>query len=69
MGIFVQSTKAAPAKTKNLEVVSLILAAILTGLTVSQLFTFDEFVKLLQSFNLPVSDAFSYALAPLLIVG
>lgn len=68
MSILVKATKAPAPRTDIAKQISLLYAAILVVLVVMQLFSFDEFLELFVSFNLPFGLAFSHALAPILIV-
>lgn len=68
MSFFVNVTLAPTPRTDTAKQMSLVYAGILVIFVVTQLFTFDEFLELFAAFNLPVSDALTYALAPGLIV-
>ena len=67
MTILAKVTPAPVARSKETKQISLLFAAILVVMLVAQLFTFDDFVKLIPSFNLPVSQGFAYALTPILV--
>ncbi len=67
MTILVQATPAPKPRTDTVKQMSLLYAAVLVVFVVAQLFTFDEFTNLIISFNLPLSDAWTFALAPTLI--
>jgi hypothetical protein len=67
MSILVKALPAAKPRTDNAKKISLLYAAILVVFVVAQLFTFDEFLALILSFNLPLNDTWAYALAPILV--
>lgn len=67
MSVFVKPTTAAPARTDAARQIALLYAGILVLFLVAQLFTFEEFLELIPSFNLPVG-ALMYGLAPLIVV-
>lgn len=67
MSFFVQSTPAPIPKTKRVASVGILYAAIVTIMALGQLYTFDSFITLITSFHLPVSEAVSYAIAPVII--
>ncbi|MGH7218649.1 MAG: hypothetical protein ACREGE_04380 [Candidatus Microsaccharimonas sp.] len=68
MSVFAKPTTAPPARTDASRQISLLYAGILVLFLVAQLFTFDEFIQLIPSFNLPVGGLL-YAVAPLIVVG
>lgn len=51
MSIFVQATPAPTPKTKDVQRIALFYAIILVVMVVAQLFTFDDFLKLMTSFG------------------
>lgn len=53
MSIFVEATPAPAAQTKNASQVALFLAGILVVMAVGQLFGFEKFIPLIESFKLP----------------
>lgn len=67
MKVFVQPTRAQEPKTEAAKLISLFYAVILTLMIVAQLFTFEAFIELIISFNLPVSDVVVSAVAPVLV--
>ena len=68
MSIFVKAVPAPAPKTKEAKQISIVYAAILVLMAVTQLFTFEEFIVHIQQLNLPVGEFGSYALAPLIVV-
>ena len=68
MSIFVNSTKAPMARTKDSEKVAIFYAVILVAMAVAQLFTFDEFLIYIQTLELPFGEGFVYLLGPLLVI-
>jgi hypothetical protein len=68
MSILVKALPAPRPRTENAKKISLFYAAILVVFAVAQLFTFDEFVRFFSSLNMPISNAWAYALAPIVIV-
>lgn len=68
MSIFATVTSAPSPRTDTAGKIALFYAGILVVLAVTQLFTFDEFIKLIATFHLPFGAAMTYALAPLLVV-
>jgi len=68
MSIFVQPTLASTPKTKNIQRAALFYAAILIVMIVAQLFTFEEFVPLVVSFDFPGGDALAHFDAAFIIV-
>lgn len=67
MSVFVKPTTAPLARTDTARQVALLYAGILVLFLVAQLFTFEEFLQLIPSFNLPVGGLL-YAVAPLIVV-
>ena len=68
MSILAKPTIAPPPRTPDVPKIAFFFAGILLVMAVAQLFTFDTFLTLLLSFNLPVSDAMTYFLGALLVV-
>ena len=68
MSVFVKPTTAPPARTDAARQMALLYAGILVLFLVAQLFTFEEFLQLIPSFNLPIGEL-SYVVAPLIVVG
>ncbi len=64
MSILVKATPAPVPRTDTAKQISLLYAAILVVLVVTQLFSFDEFIELFSAFDLPGGAA----LAPIVIV-
>lgn len=67
MTIFAKATPAPKARTEETIKISLMYAGILVVFLVTQLFTFDTFIELFPSFNLPIGEGWSYALAPIIV--
>jgi len=67
MSILVKATPAPRARTDATKQIAILYAGILVVLAVTQLFTFDKFIELIPTFELPLSIAATYALAPTLI--
>lgn len=67
MKIFVQPQPAPKPRTEATKQISLFYAAFLVVMIVAQLYTFEEFIELIISFDLPVSAGLVSALAPLLV--
>jgi len=53
MSIFVDSTPAPAARTKNTTVVALFYALLLVAMAVAQLYGFEKFIPLIEQFGLP----------------
>jgi hypothetical protein len=68
MSIFPQTTPAPAPKTKNVEKIAIFYAVILVIMAVAQLFTFDEFLKLVTSFKFPGGIWYAHFIAEFLIV-
>ncbi len=68
MSFFVKSTLAPEPKTDASKQIALFYAGILTIMAVAQLYTLEDFIVLLQEFQLPLSYTATYLIAPLLIV-
>jgi hypothetical protein len=67
MSILAKVTPAPKARSENVIKISIFYAGILTVFIVTQLFTFDAFIELIPSYNLPVSETLAYALAPIIV--
>lgn len=67
MSILPKPTLAAEPRTKTAKTIALIYAVILVIFAVAQLFTFDDFLELVITFNLPVSALLVGAIAPVLV--
>ena len=67
MSILAKPTRALKPKTKESQQMAIILAAILVVMAVAQLYTFDTFILLVPSFNLPLAGALPYVIAPLIV--
>ena len=68
MNIFAQATKAPEPKTKDARRISIFYAGILLVMVVAQLFTFEEFLLLITSFDLPGGVRFAHFLTAFLVV-
>jgi len=67
MSILVQTTVAPAVKTKNVSKIAIVYAVILVGMVVTQLFTFDEFLKLLSVFDLPGGVRYAHFIGAFLV--
>jgi hypothetical protein len=68
MSIFAKPTPAPTPRSKDVPRIALLFAAIILVMAVAQLFTFDKFLVLIQSFALPVTAQLSYILAALIVI-
>ena len=69
MRLFVQPTTAPAPKTNNTSWVSLALAAILIGLAVAQLYSFEDFPEVITGLGLPGGAIWASTYASLLVTG
>lgn len=67
MSILPTPTPAPKPKTDLSKQIALIYAALLVIMAVTQLFSFEDFLNLVPSFNLPLPLALQHAMAPLLV--
>ncbi|MFZ2125291.1 MAG: hypothetical protein WAV01_01555 [Candidatus Saccharimonadales bacterium] len=67
MKFFVEAVPAKAPKTKEAKNVAYLYAAILVIFVLAQLFTFDDFLRLVTSFDVPGGKAVSYFLASLIV--
>lgn len=67
MSVFPRATPAKAPKTDAVKQTAVLYAVFLIIMAISQLFTFEAFIKLVPQFNLPLSGAAPYAVAPLLV--
>lgn len=67
MSIFVKPSAPTKPKTKNVSSVAIIYAVIIVVFVVAQLFTFEEFVALVESYGLPGGVVFARFLAAYLV--
>ena len=67
MSILPKPTPAPEAKSKESKQIALFYAGILVVLAVAQLFTFDSFLELFNSFNFPGGIGFAYFSGALLV--
>lgn len=68
MSIFVQATAPGKPKTKNIKTIALLYAAIILVFAVSQLYTFEGFLTLLDSFGLPGGSSTAQVLAAVIVI-
>ena len=68
MSILVKALPAPKPRTKESVKIALLFAGILVVMAVAQLFTFEEFLPLVERFNLPLSPELIYAVGPLIVV-
>ncbi|MEI7539670.1 MAG: hypothetical protein WCJ36_02800 [Candidatus Saccharibacteria bacterium] len=69
MSVLVKATQAREPRTRESQTIAYAYGAILVIFVVAQLFTFDKFLPLLASFNLPGGDAAAYLLGGIIVVG
>lgn len=67
MSILPKPTPAPTPKTDTAKQIALIYAALLVIMSVTQLFTFEDFLGLIPQYHLPMSTALETALAPVLV--
>ena len=65
---FATPTKALKPKTKDSEKIAYFYAGLLVIIVLCQLFTFDEFLKLIVSFNLPGGEVMANFIGSLIVV-
>jgi hypothetical protein len=68
MSLFVRATAPPQVKTGRVKQVALLYAIILTAMALAQLYTFEEFIELTTTFQLPLPETLVYLVAPLLII-
>ncbi len=68
MSLLVKTTPAPKPRTKESAKVATFFAALLVLMAVTQLFTFEEFLLHIQSLELPIGQAATFALAPLIVI-
>lgn len=68
MSIFVKATVAAKPKTKEVSQVAYFYAVILVIMVLCQLFTFDSFLILIESFWLPIGVPMTHLLTGIIVV-
>lgn len=68
MSIFVKSTLAPTPKTKDVKTIAYFYAIILLIFALCQLFTFEGFLALLESFWLPGGVTFAHALGGIIVI-
>ncbi|UTX51606.1 hypothetical protein KI440_01485 [Candidatus Saccharibacteria bacterium TM7i] len=61
MRFFVKAEPALPARSDQSRQIAVLLAGVLTVFLVTQLFTFDEFIVLADTFKLPGFNGFGFA--------
>ena len=67
MSIFVSTTPAPIPKSKDVKRISLFFAGVLVVMAVAQLFTFEEFLVLVEGFGLPGGAVFAHLFTAILI--
>ncbi len=67
MSFFVKAQAATKPRADSAQKIALFYAGILVVFAVAQLFTFDTFIELILSFNLPFGETFSAALVPIVV--
>lgn len=67
MSIFVKTSAPIKPKTKDAPFVAIMYAAIIVVFAVAQLFTFEEFITLVESYGLPGGVVFAHFLAAYLV--
>lgn len=68
MSFFVAATEAPKPKSKESAQIAYLYALLLLVMALCQLFTFDDFIILIESFWLPISDSLAYLLTSVIIV-
>ena len=68
MSILVKALPVSQPRTKESGKIALLFAGILVVMAVAQLFTFEEFLPLVERFNLPFNIKIIYVIAPLIVV-
>ena len=68
MSIFVKATPAKKPKTRDAQQIAYLYAFILVVFVVTQLFTFSDFLRLLESFWLPGGTTIAYLLGGIIVV-
>lgn len=68
MKTFPQATPPAPLKTEHIRPISLFYAVILIVMAVGQLFSFEKFIPLIDSFDLPGGQGMGTLVAGLVVV-
>jgi hypothetical protein len=68
MSILVQPTPAPTPKTKDVQRIATLYAIILVIMVVAQLFTFEEFLKLVTNFNFPGGIRYAHFITAFLVV-
>lgn len=67
MSIFPQPQSAGAARSKASTQAALVYAVVLVAMALGQLFTFEKFIDLLASFELPLGGGAAYILAPVIV--
>lgn len=67
MSIFVKATPALEPKTKDVQTIAYFYAIILLIFVFCQLFTFDSFLVLLESFDMPGGVSFAHLLGGIIV--
>lgn len=67
MSIFPKPVAALKPKTEATKQIATLYAVLLVIISVAQLFTFEAFLDLVPTFNLPLGGALPYLIAPLIV--
>jgi hypothetical protein len=68
MTVFARATSASTPKTKNVQQIAIFYAAVLVVMAVAQLFTFNDFLTLMTSFEFPGGIQYAHFIAALVVV-
>lgn len=68
MSIFVSATVAPPPKTKDVKRIATFLAGVFVVMSVAQLFTFEDFLVLVEDYMLPGGNVGAHILVAVLIL-
>lgn len=68
MSVFAKATEAPEPKSQDVKRIAIFYAIILIVLAVTQLFTFDKFLVLIQEFGFPGGAGFAYLVGSVLVV-
>lgn len=68
MSMFARVTPAPIPKTKDVNKIAILYAGVLVVMVVAQLFTFDEFLKLVTSFGFPGGIQYAHFITTFLVV-
>ena len=68
MSIFAKATQAPEPRTKDVTPITMLLAILFVAMALTQLFTFEDFLQLLVSFNLPFGAQGAYFIGSFVVV-